>query len=256
MARIDTGGVRKAIATGQHRLPRSSTGICNTTLMIVSLLYRTARTLLSVHAVVHQGRAVDTRLRDPRSDPDGRAPWGEMGVILQQVVGLCLESGRKAVQVGIRRSSTFSACGQGAMPPPRAVITPGGGPPRRGRVPRVHSAHAGRSRGCSWTPFLHPGAAVRSSGARPRGAREDGGGFVDHEHQGRSIAFSDRGAEGVSAWVSSWLVCLRALGASDCSRRGRTLASRARRTAHMPAVHTTPAGSCQHQSMPGRCAAR
>lgn len=127
MARIDTGGVRKAIATGQHRLPRSSTGICNTTLMIVSLLYRTARTLLSVHAVVHQGRAVDTRLRDPRSDPDGRAPWGEMGVILQQVVGLCLESGRKAVQVGIRRSSTFSACGQGAMPPPRAVITPGGG---------------------------------------------------------------------------------------------------------------------------------
>lgn len=52
MAGLDTGGARKAIATGQHRLPGSSAGTRNTALMIASLLHRTARTLLSVPAVL------------------------------------------------------------------------------------------------------------------------------------------------------------------------------------------------------------
>ncbi|MFE7359089.1 hypothetical protein ACFU8Q_39905, partial [Streptomyces sp. NPDC057543] len=45
-------GARKIIAAGQHPPPGSSVGTCNAALMIVSLLYRTARALLSVPAVL------------------------------------------------------------------------------------------------------------------------------------------------------------------------------------------------------------
>ncbi|MFV5999047.1 hypothetical protein ACNPQM_43905, partial [Streptomyces sp. NPDC056231] len=45
-------GARKIIAAGQHPPPGSSVGICNAALMIVSLLYGTARALLSVPAVL------------------------------------------------------------------------------------------------------------------------------------------------------------------------------------------------------------
>lgn len=62
MAGLDTGGARKAIATGQHRIPGSSAGTCNTALMIASLLHRTARKLSVPAVLLRRDTAKDAEL--------------------------------------------------------------------------------------------------------------------------------------------------------------------------------------------------